>query len=409
MEDVERVAAIISQRGDEILEKTPKIQCKGLESPLCFVRDIQQTYKAVTGSFVLLDTLVPALQDERSPLEIHTCKLDRTCSIVYSSNSPVSRAAVEGLMDAAASDSISSTDPCARPPSARRAYDESDSWDAGLESPTSLTPSTLRSRIVASFSSRSVMPMDSFSTAYCTANGIMLDYRASPCPTPGHPHTSLSRFLRCYSDVLEFLELRRLYIILRTQECQDLSRRRLASHIVERADPAFKCTMEALCVNLLSTKACLPFGDFLELFEHIYKTTLQTLIVPAHPQDFLCGLRSPNIVLAKRNGVYTITLTPTHSREYREWGNALDHKKVRELENQLVQGILEVSDGEREHILFRGCGDGIRKLLAAADLNVPKLLQKRQPYIDRMEYGEAWKYLRQGVNFDGRRPYFTAP
>lgn len=307
-------------------------------------------------------------------------------------------------------------------PTVKRLYDESsDSCDANsygiFKSPClskTATSSTLRARIIASFCSCPVVPVDSFSTAYCVTNDVMFDYRTSPCPIPKHSHSSLSKFLRCYSSVLEFLELKKLYVILKTKEAVDMRKRRLASHLVGKTDPMFKCCVEALCVNLFSTKVCLSFSDFLELFVHIYESPLPALVAPAQSQDFLCGLKSPNVILVKRNGTCTITLTPTHSPEYCEWSNTLYHKKIREVES--LQGqeqgpdTLPHSTVRSEYVLPHSTSDSsITSLMAIADLNVPKLLQKRVVCTaESQDHSSVWRYLKQGVNFDGRRSYFTA-
>lgn len=418
MEELDMVVATLSQRREEILEKAPRISHRGLEHPLYYIKDLQRGYESVTGLPVSLDTLILAAQDRRCLLEMHTCESNRAYSIVYSLTSPVSKAIVEKLMmrteesDSGPRDGFAST----RLPNAKRLYDESsDSYESGLSTCTQIvTPSTLRSRIIASFCSRPVLPVDSFSTAYCIANDVMFDYRTSPCPIPSHAHSSLSKFLRCYSDILEFLELKKLYAILKTKEALELNRRRFASHFVEKADPMFRCSMEVLCVNMFSTRTCLPLTDFLELFGHVYKNPLPPLVAPAQPQDFLCSLKSPNVTLMKRNGACTITLTPTHSPEYREWSTALHHKKIRDAEGLLSQGgsstlSLPHSVVRGEDVLLHNAGDSnVRSLMAIADLNVPKLLQKRTAYIaEGLECGSTWRYLKQGINFDGRRPYFT--
>lgn len=279
---------------------------------------------------------------------------------------------------------------------------------------------TLKTRIQEAFALCPIIPLDSFSHAYCNAHGIMFDYKTAPCHIPKHPHPSLSKFLRCYSSILEFKEYKKLYVILKTKEMEAISKKRLSSYVVKASSTLFKCSVEALCANLFAFKSTVSFEDFLNLFLFIYKISFpdvmalfyqdQDSIRRVTPMEFLSSLKSPNMIIVKKNDCYNFTITPLHSSEYKDWESTAVHRKIKEIESSLLVSeesikpsvLLVLNPLSRCFIKSTN-----KNLLKIADLNVPKLLQKSYLYsLEDLEFGDLWMYYKESINFDGKRPFF---
>jgi len=279
---------------------------------------------------------------------------------------------------------------------------------------------SLKTRIQEAFSLCPIIPLDSFSHAYCNAHGIMFDYKTAPCHIPKHPHPSLSKFLRCYSSILDFKEYKKLYVILKTKEMEAINKKRLSSYVVKASNTLFKCAVEALCANLFAFKSTVSFEDFLNLFLFVYKISFsdamalfyqdQDSIRRITPMEFLSSLKSPNMIVVKKNDCYNLTITPLHSSEYKDWESTAVHRKIREIEGSLLlsEESIKPTVLPVPNPLSSCFSKSInRNLMKIADLNVPKLLQKNYLCsLEDLEFGDLWLYYKESINFDGKRPFF---
>lgn len=280
------------------------------------------------------------------------------------------------------------------------------------------TPADIRNRIDEAYSKRPVIPIDSFHAVFCEVHGKAINIDTAPCPVPKHKHPTLSKYLRCYEDIVELRLVHKMYAINKTEGMKNICQRRLSSYSLKPINPLFKASLEALCVNIFSTKVTLFFGDFIELFKIVYWNSFESIFKCGSPQEYLCNLRSPNIILVKKNNLYTITLCPTHHSSFVEWLDPLFHRKIEEIEHDIVESgkakaifspcaVSSLGFFERQG-LSKECMHKVSDVLSIADLNVPRKVQKRSNFnISGVGFGDLWKYMCENVNFDDKRTYFA--
>ncbi|ELA40889.1 uncharacterized protein VICG_02069 [Vittaforma corneae ATCC 50505] len=280
------------------------------------------------------------------------------------------------------------------------------------------TSSDVRNRINEAYSKRPIIPIDSFHTAFCEVHGKAINIDTAPCPIPKHRHPTLSKYLRCYEDVVELKLINKMYAINKTEEVKSICQRRFSSYFLKFDDPLFKVSLEALCVNMFSTKVTLSFGDFIELFKTVYSNSFQHVFKSDSPQEYLCNLKSPNIILVKKNDLCTITLCPTHHSSFVEWESPAFHRRIEEIESSIagcrktekVSRLCAVSsfDFFKNHGFSKECMHKVLDILSIADLNIPRKVQKRSTFSAlEIEFNDLWRFVQENINFDDKRTYFA--
>ncbi|KAM0680044.1 hypothetical protein GINT2_001733 [Glugoides intestinalis] len=329
------------------------------------------------------------------------------------SNSPSSADAILKLAD---------------PPTAK--YDDFSSSDDFLEpSPAFISPlapfptpapkkkEDFKASIIEAFSMRPILPLETFQAAYCFSNGKAIDYKTAPCSIKNHSHVSLSKYLRCFPDILGFIQLSKLYLICKTPHIVDISRKRLASYRRPLDDQLAAYCVEALSVNLFATRVSIFLTDFLELFRIIYGTPFSSIWGEISPQVLLGNLRSPNVLLSVRDGAYTLVLCPTGNTAFVEWGSIELHKKIEAIERSFLEapntGTSPLICGIKSIDVFHSCGVSpailkkMEGLLAISDLNIPRRIQEKSG-VSKSRDGILKWYVDPSVNFDDRRPFFSS-
>lgn len=266
-----------------------------------------------------------------------------------------------------------------------------------------LTASLMKDKINAAFSNKPVIPIDCFHTAFCEVHGKGINLESAPCHLPKHVHPTISKYLRCFSDLVDLKMLNKLYVINISNEMLKYTERRFLSY----SNDLNKLNIEALCVNLFSTKITLFFSDFLEIFKTIYKNPIETIIKNNNPQEYLCNLRSPNIIIVKKNNNYSMTICPIFHSSYVEWEDPEKHRKIYEIENRISENKKsEVVVSSLCNISSYQILNKEKDLLNIADLNIPRKIQIQCNLKEPVEFNDLWMYLQVNVNFNGQRGFF---
>lgn len=268
-------------------------------------------------------------------------------------------------------------------------------------------PVSIRTKLGEIFGQSLVIPVDMFQTVYCEVHGQAINWRTVPCQIPKHAHPTLSKFLRCFDDIFELRQLRRLYVVSRSEEIARVMRQRLAEYSRYRGGPMSLVCLEALCANIFVTRVTTALSDFLSLFEGAYGISLVNYLSGVAPQEALCALRSPNIVVVNKNNEFTVTLCPTHHSTFIEWMDSSAHRLVAEIE-KVVLGTVPSGPSEGlgcEFFAKKKTLDGLDALLKISDLNIPRQLQirTRYPPVAGLKPSGLWRYLQENVNFDDLR------
>lgn len=444
---IDEIALFLKTHKKEILKRVPRIP----EIPECFfLKDLFVTYKKICG-----------FQFESSFLFMHYNKMENSpfkfipyigglvlCeySILHEKSFSIPlwkiKKVMEGIMsrtseshfslcsDSSSSSPIPSDAILKLAAPSKGNYDDISSSDDLMQppsmfiSPLSPFPSAavpqkkedFKANMLDAFSMRPVLPLENFQTAYCFSNGKAIDYKTATCSIKNHTHTSLSKYLRCFPDILKFTQLSKLYLICQSPNVVDAARRRLAAYSRSLDDQLAAYCVEALSVNLFSTRVSIFLADFLELFRTIYGIPFCSVWGGVSPQVLLGNLRSPNLSLTIRDGAYTLVLCPTGNKAFIEWGLIELHKKIEAIERSFYDAPVACSSpmlcGIKGVDVLNYCGANtadlkkMERLIEIADLNIPRRIQEKVGSCESRNGILKW-YVDPGVNFDDRRAFFS--
>lgn len=288
--------------------------------------------------------------------------------------------------------------------------DSSDDLSCTFKSPFEKTPvqpkSDIRASIALAFNDYPALSMETFQTAYCLRNGAMFDYRTESCPIPRHPHGNLSKFLRCFDDLLELWQGRKLFLLCRTQHSKGLAARRFRAFFKKRDDPLFRVGCETLLTTILGCPTTLVLEDFVDLFKAVYGSPM-TVLGGSSPAEFISALQSPNLVLVKKGSLYNLTVLPLRSSEFVESFGREAHRHVQEAEEALLQGTPKLSrEGEAGCMFFTAEEPAVAELLCLAERNVPRLVQAKLSEDRPLPRDGRWIFLQASLRLGEGRAFF---
>jgi len=249
-----------------------------------------------------------------------------------------------------------------------------------------------------------IIPLPSLSLAMCESNGRMFDYRTSPCHIVGHRHASLTKYLKCFSKVLDILTLRHLFLIRNNFQAIVTVRERM--YPIKEASSMLLYNLEAIITTMFPVKCTILIVDLMDLLTRYFNFTsmeiLMTLIAS-----------TPNLRITRNGDSLSVTVIPMDSAAYSVWGDMDKWLKNKEKERKYMNG-LEIGEQEEKYWnvksseVFGIRGENLKKIFTIADLNVPKELQVISKEIEECnEIGPFWRFLRHSANFDDRRTFYT--
>lgn len=263
-----------------------------------------------------------------------------------------------------------------------------------------------QSNIIAAFEEACVVPLGLFKNMLCNKHGVGIDYKKTLCKIKNHKHSSLSKLLGCYRNILQLKVLRLTYAVLLTSRAKEQATQRESAYILQPNDPMFKLGIEMLLTSLFPIKANIPIEDLIELAKHVYKRLGS---VEQLNKAFLVRMRSPNLAVLQYQESCSVTVTPLSSDGYKKWCVESHHEKLLGIERRISGGEKITISGVVSSLSSKIFGDESNAdILRIADLNIPKfILQPAHGLYDDSQPGTPlWMYIHHSVNFDDKNTFY---
>lgn len=248
--------------------------------------------------------------------------------------------------------------------------------------------------ITDAFCDSYVIPVGMFNHLLSSKQGIGINHKTTPCKLARHKHSSLSKLLLCYDNILQLKTFRRPYAFIQNERLKQQALLNESLFIFSSSDPLFVLGIELLVTSLFPIKVLIPLADLIDVAKHVYNKLTEL------NEGMIIKMRSPNLMISTTGDVQNVTIVPFRSPSYRNWRNIELHKKI----NEMYEASMR-----KDEILPQSISNNCISIdifgmnhvgLKIADLNIPKSVQRqlRVATSDIHIGSPSWVYLNSCVS-----------
>ncbi|KCZ82461.1 hypothetical protein H312_00119, partial [Anncaliia algerae PRA339] len=267
----------------------------------------------------------------------------------------------------------------------------------------------VREIIINSFQQGIICPSSSFGNASSEIYGSSFDFRQANCKNGSHPHGNFIKFMECCNDIVEIKRFGSVpYVKRKDFDSVSISEKRQRFHYSFMGSDEFDYHIELMIVNMFPTKVTIEYPELLSVFEDVYKKSLKTFF-PEEPKNYLGKMKSENLRIIYNNQRVSVTLVPSWNKEYKKFGNVHIFSKVQDEYFKLFSNLASITEKIPDKVYLNKIDANYLKMMKSifsndecielAALNIPKLVQKKDIFNDRMDLFKRCE-SEHGIVFD---------
>lgn len=294
-----------------------------------------------------------------------------------------------------------------------------------------LTYADLKEQIKMCFKDGLIIPVMILNRLFCDRHVTMFDHKRGPCKKGlYHGHKTLTNYFACCDDSFKLLNYKNVYIMRKDKAAFELAQKRIDAHVktIKKGTAISLIHLEIMIVNIFAARTTVPLDDLEKIFYDVYKMNLSSFCTKYSLMKTLQTLNSPNLTVCITQKSNNIICIPTFCGEFNHYKkNTDDYTRVISIEEDIlrpkIERISQPSSVDKingkpfksnSNTLFGS--NKFDKLLCMSDMNIPRLIQKKNKNIPRSSelYNElkddvgvdpSWSYILQFLRLDDENTF----